>query len=96
LFHNPVYEFPALVTAVHSGKPHYLEKTYAAISELYYWNNIHESIENYIKSCDECQRLGTLKKDDTELHPIPVILGVSLWINVISQVVVSVSFHEFN
>lgn len=63
------YDINSILHIFHVG----MEKTYAAIAELYYWNNIHESIEDYSKSCDECQRLGTVKKDDTELHPIPVI-----------------------
>ena len=71
------YDINSILHIFHDGKGHMgMEKTYAAIAELYYWNNIHESIGNYIKSCNECQRLGTLKKDDTELHPIPEI---SLW-----------------
>ena len=51
------YDINSILHIFHDGKGHMgMEKTYAAISELYYWNNIHESIENYIKSCDECQK----------------------------------------
>jgi hypothetical protein len=42
------YDINSILHIFHDGKGHVgMEKTYTAIAELYYWNNIHESIEDY-------------------------------------------------
>jgi hypothetical protein len=40
---------------------------------------MHNTINEYIKSCDQCQKMDRLKKATDELHPIPV---VSPWYHV--------------
>ena len=43
-------------TAGHFG----IEKTYEKISKRFYWKNMKKEIEEYIKSCEKCQRRGNL------------------------------------
>jgi hypothetical protein len=50
-----------------------IEKTYNAISEIYYWKNVYSDVSNHIKSCPKCQHCGYLKKTDDVLHPIPIV-----------------------
>ncbi|VDI58312.1 Hypothetical predicted protein [Mytilus galloprovincialis] len=50
-----------------------IERVYHALSLKYFWPKMHQSIENYIRSCDRCQRI----KRDTKgkkppLNPLPV------------------------
>ena len=55
-------------SVIHTG--HFgIESTYHRISQNYYWPNLHQDIENYIKACDVCQRKGKLRKNNP-LHPI--------------------------
>ncbi|CAC5392664.1 Retrovirus-related Pol polyprotein from transposon 297 [Mytilus coruscus] len=49
-----------------------IERVYHALSLKYFWPKMHQSIENYIRSCDRCQRI----KRDTKgkkppLNPLP-------------------------
>jgi hypothetical protein len=58
----------------HDNKGHLgIEKTYNAISEIYYWKNVYSDVSNHIKSCPKCQHCGYLKKTDDVLHPIPIV-----------------------
>nr|CAG8612716.1 8966_t:CDS:1 [Entrophospora candida] len=48
-----------------------VEATFNRAKQNYYWPRMYREVENYVKSCDTCQRLGNKKKSN-ELHPIPV------------------------
>ncbi|CAG2199337.1 unnamed protein product [Mytilus edulis] len=50
-----------------------IERVYHALSLKYFWPKMHQSIENYIRSCDRCQRIkrDTKGKKPT-LNPLPV------------------------
>src|ERR1044071_5327925 len=47
------------------------EKCYNKLKEKYYWKQMKEDIEQYIKSCDQCQRRGK-SQGKNELHSIKV------------------------
>jgi transposase InsO family protein len=47
------------------------EATFNRARENYYWPRMYREVENFVKSCDTCQRLGNKKKVN-ELHPIRV------------------------
>lgn len=48
-----------------------IESTYEKLKERYYWPQMYESIKQYIKSCDNCQRRGKPNRRE-ELIPIKV------------------------
>ncbi|CAG2256181.1 Retrovirus-related Pol polyprotein from transposon gypsy,Retrovirus-related Pol polyprotein from transposon opus,Retrovirus-related Pol polyprotein from transposon 297,Retrovirus-related Pol polyprotein from transposon 412,Retrovirus-related Pol polyprotein from transposon 17.6 [Mytilus edulis] len=57
-----------------------IERVYHALSLKYCWPKMHQSIENYIRSCDRCQRI----KRDTKgkkppLNPLPVDTTFERW-----------------
>ena len=41
------------------------------IKSRYYWPQMYENIQEYVKSCDSCQRRGKYRRNEP-LHPIPV------------------------
>src|SRR5215213_199202 len=47
------------------------EATFNRAKQNYYWPRMYREVENYVRSCDTCQRLGNKKKSN-ELHPISV------------------------
>ena len=58
----------------HDNNGHFgFKKVYAAIQAKYYWPHMFQQINDYIKSCDRCQRA---KRDahpnTTPLNPLPV------------------------
>ena len=48
-----------------------VDKMFEKIHTRYYWPQMYESIREYVRSCDACQRRGK-SKIQQELHPIPV------------------------
>lgn len=48
-----------------------VESTYQRIRSKYYWPRMYKIVEQYVKSCDFCQRRGKPKRTEA-LHPIPV------------------------
>lgn len=47
------------------------EATFNKAKRNYYWPRMYKEVENYVRSCDTCQRLGNRKKIE-QLHPIEV------------------------
>ena len=45
--------------------------TYNKIASRYYWPGMYKTIDNWIRTCDVCQRQGRPKPKEP-LHPIPV------------------------
>ena len=45
--------------------------TYNKIASRYYWPSMYKTIDNWIRTCDICQRQGRPKPKEP-LHPIPV------------------------
>jgi hypothetical protein len=53
----------------------FADKTYSKIKDTYYWKNMRKDIEQYVKTCDSCQRRKTLPlKPAGFLQPIPPTL----------------------
>ena len=46
--------------------------TYDEIAHNFFWHNIATDIDEYVKSCEQCQKEGNLKSPKVELKPIPV------------------------
>ena len=55
----------------HLGGHFNTEATFNKAKRNYYWPKMYKEIENYVKSCDTCQRLGNRRKTE-QLHPIEV------------------------
>ena len=47
-----------------------LDKMFDKIKDRYYWPQMYETIRQYVRSCDACQRRGK-NKNKQYLHPIP-------------------------
>ena len=64
LGHDP----KAKAMASHCGK----ESTIQKISNRFFWYNIKVDVEEFIKKCDQCQKMGQIKKVSSGLHSIPI------------------------
>jgi hypothetical protein len=49
-----------------------IKATYEKVKERYYWPKMYETIKQYIKTCDNCQRRGKPKRQE---RLIPLIVG---------------------
>src|SRR6266540_402950 len=47
-----------------------VNKIFQVVQQRYYWPQMFEDIRNYVKTCDDCQRRGELRKNNI-IHPIP-------------------------
>ena len=56
----------------HIGEKHYVWQDSTKI----FWNNIAADINEYVKSCQQCQNQGNLKSLKVELKSIPVLSSV--------------------
>ena len=66
------YEFEGLMYLVHDHEisGHFgREATYNRVKDRYYWKNMKKDVEEYVKSCDKCQRRGK-PVGKHELHSI--------------------------
>jgi len=54
-------------TAGHLGT----DAMYYKISERYYWDQMYKDVQNYVRSCEVCQKRGKSKRKEP-LHPIQV------------------------
>ena len=48
-----------------------LEETFRRIAIRYYWPQYYDDVRNYVRTCNECQRRGTARRNEP-LHPIKV------------------------
>src|SRR6266540_2105388 len=58
----PIHDSP---TAGHAR----VNKIFQVVQQCYYWPQMFEDIRNYVKTYDDCQRRGGLKKNNI-IHPI--------------------------
>ena len=62
-------------TAAHLG----FDKTYAKISERYFWQTMRKDIQNFVRSCPQCQtRKNPVKITRAPLIPIPLLKSLSI------------------
>ena len=54
--------------ASHCGRGSMIQK----ISNRFFWHNIKDDIEEFIKKCDQRREQGKIKKASNELHSIPI------------------------
>lgn len=79
------YEFEGLMYMMHDNElsGHFgIEATIERIKEKYYWKNMRKDIEQYVKSCWECQMRGK-PQGENRLQPIRVgepfeIIGIDI------------------
>src|SRR5215475_9182359 len=62
-----LYIFHDHETAGHFG----INATHEKVRKRYYWKNMKQDIEEYIRTCNQCQRRGK-PKGKNELHSIKV------------------------
>lgn len=49
------------------------DKTVEKICSRFYWKNMYDEIQNYVKPCPQCQTMNAkFMKSNVELHQIPV------------------------
>jgi len=68
------YELEGLLYMFHDSEisAHFsIQTTYEKIKQRYWWKGMRKDIEEYIKTCDRCQRRGK-PSGKHELHPIKV------------------------
>ena len=58
--------------ASHKGK----NSTYEKVAQRFFWNYIANDVNDFIRSCDQCQKQGDLKSPKTELKSIPIPASV--------------------
>src|SRR5688500_14985756 len=66
------FEFEGIMYVTHDNElsAHFgIEATYEKVYEKYWWNNMKENIEEYVKLCWKCQMRGR-PQGKNELHPI--------------------------
>jgi hypothetical protein len=63
-----IREYHDAPTGGHQGP----ERTYALLSQQYFWPRMKKAIERYIKSCDSCQRTKANTSAKTPIHPLDV------------------------
>ncbi|CAI7829215.1 unnamed protein product [Closterium sp. NIES-54] len=62
-------EFHDMLYAGHFGS----NKTLAGIAKVYYWPHMANDVQNFVTSCDTCQRMKSSKQKKAGLHqPLPV------------------------
>lgn len=58
-----------ILLALHDNGGHRgRDATMKKVLERYLWRNLYQDVENYVKSCDSCQRRQNVRVEE-ELHP---------------------------
>ena len=64
-----IHDHHDIPIAGHQG----IERTHSAVHTLAYWPRLHRDIEDYVTSCDTCQRIKTSQQKPTGLlQPLPI------------------------
>ncbi|GFY18403.1 retrovirus-related Pol polyprotein from transposon 412 [Trichonephila clavipes] len=64
--------------AAHLG----VTKTKDAIFKTFYWTKCFSDVEDFVKTCDKCQRVGKLQDKKAPLKIVPVITEIFTKINI--------------
>ena len=72
------------LTAYHdseSGGAHLATKrVYEALRLKYWWSKMHQQVDDYIRSCDRCQRIKTRNQNHkAPLTPMPIADSFERW-----------------
>ena len=65
----------SLVGGCHQG----FQRTYEAIRRKYYWRRMYADIEEYVRTCDKCQRAKSHQTKNAKLHPLPIVDIFERW-----------------
>ncbi|GBN83939.1 hypothetical protein AVEN_37199-1 [Araneus ventricosus] len=60
-----------LMTIGHEEAAAHLTKTKNALFKTFYWPNCFSDIDNFVKTCDKCQRVG--KPQDKKRLPLKIV-----------------------
>uniref|UniRef100_A0AAV1TYY7 Integrase catalytic domain-containing protein n=1 Tax=Peronospora matthiolae TaxID=2874970 RepID=A0AAV1TYY7_9STRA len=63
-----VHEFHDTPTGGHLGR----EKTFAAISRVFFWPRMYKYIQKWVRSCEICQRVKPAPSSQAPLRPLPI------------------------
>jgi hypothetical protein len=80
-----IHECHDSMFAGHMGR----DKTLATVKRLFHWRNMHDDVEQYVKSCHVCQ---TVKPTATGHHGLlhPIEVAERPWQNISGR-----SYHRF-
>jgi hypothetical protein len=48
------------------------EKTFLQVSNVFWWPHLYKWVANYVRSCEQCQRIKPAGKGRAPLHPLPI------------------------
>ena len=48
------------------------EKTFLQVSNVFWWPHQYKWVANYVRSCEQCQRIKPAGKNRAPLHPLPI------------------------
>lgn len=51
------------------------QKTYERISQRFYWTKLYQDVQEYYKTCSECQRVAPVRKADRSYLQLLTIIG---------------------
>ncbi|CAI5716266.1 unnamed protein product [Peronospora farinosa] len=63
-----VHEFHDSPAGGHLGR----EKTFAAISRVFFWPRMYKYIQKWVRSCETCQRVKPAPSSQAPLRPLPI------------------------
>ncbi|KAF1331522.1 Pol protein, partial [Globisporangium splendens] len=63
-----LHEFHDAPASGHLGR----EKTFLQMSNVFWWPHQYKWVANYVRSCEQCQRVKPAGKNKAPLHPLPI------------------------
>ncbi|KAF1318123.1 Pol protein, partial [Globisporangium splendens] len=63
-----LHEFHDAPASGHLGR----EKTFLQVSNVFWWPHEYKWVANYVRSCEQCQRVKPAGKNKAPLHPLPI------------------------
>ncbi|KAF1328944.1 Pol protein, partial [Globisporangium splendens] len=63
-----LHEFHDTPASGHLGR----EKTFLQVSNVFWWPHQYKWVANYVRSCEQCQRVKPAGKNKAPLHPLPI------------------------
>ncbi|KAF1325889.1 Pol protein, partial [Globisporangium splendens] len=63
-----LHEFHDAPASGHLGR----EKTFLQVSNVFWWPHQYKWVANYVRSCEQCQRVKPAVKNKAPLHPLPI------------------------